>query len=627
MDGSPRASKRRKLDTPTRNVSSPLAKAPSARKSGRLANRSVSLAGEVPPSTDERATPLRSAGRRANGVANGAGRLRKDGGEKDVWDDIEGALGESALKTKPESVRSARKRDPESASNDIDELQLAKLTPKKGRGRGTIGKESASRTSFQSLVNGFRHGAEVEADIQDELADEGTPAKRAPGSKTRSSARKERGQNEAGAATSKKGSLKKPATSTRRRLTSEAGDELAFGTPSRRSKRQPQFDERSTIEETDDELDKQVVSAPITASARRRGNRADNTKNRDEEVVDASDDEQADAGADMDGDDMSVDGNSIVGSVLDPTEPSPFNKPPSAQKEKTVLPLLKSHLEPGEELDLLKTIVLERITGRRAAPLVGIDEEYKSVRQLIEQTITAGEGNSMLLIGARGSGKTSLVNKVFSEVSKDNGGDYHVVRLNGFIHTDDKIALREIWRQLGKEMDLEEDSGGVGKNYADTLATLLALLSHPSEQTGEVTDQIAKAVIFIIDEFDLFAQHPRQTLLYNLFDIAQSRKAPIAVLGLTTRIDVANSLEKRVKSRFSHRYVHLSLAKTFTAFQEMCKANLMVQPEHLSIEERGILETVKTPAPKGKGGAKHDVLSEWNSNINVRIGYTARQLY
>jgi origin recognition complex subunit 4 len=32
--------------------------------------------------------------------------------------------------------------------------------------------------------------------------------------------------------------------------------------------------------------------------------------------------------------------------------------------------------------------------------------------------------------------------------------------LNGFIHTDDKLALREIWRQLGKEMEVDEDLTG-----------------------------------------------------------------------------------------------------------------------------------------------------------------------
>jgi len=118
-------------------------------------------------------------------------------------------------------------------------------------------------------------------------------------------------------------------------------------------------------------------------------------------------------------------------------------------------------------------------------------------------------------------------------------------------------------------------------NYADTLASLLAVLSHPSEILETQQGVTAKSVIFIIDEFDLFATHARQTLLYNLFDIAQARKAPIAVLGLTTRIDVVESLEKRVKSRFSHRYVYLSLAKSLPEFWSICKQGLQVEKDDL----------------------------------------------
>ncbi|KAL1626285.1 origin recognition complex subunit 4 [Neofusicoccum ribis] len=277
------------------------------------------------------------------------------------------------------------------------------------------------------------------------------------------------------------------------------------------------------------------------------------------------------------------------------------------------------HEQPAEiALNLLKSLVLERITGKEPTPLIGLDEEYRKVHQLVEQTVSAGEGNSMLLIGARGSGKTTLVNQVLREISKDQRQDFHIIRLNGFVHTDDKLALREIWRQLGKEMDVEEDS--IGKNYADTLSTLLALLSHPSELAGEESDEVAKAVVFIMDEFDLFASHPRQTLLYNLFDIAQSKKAPITVLGLTTRIDVSNNLEKRVKSRFSHRYVHLSLAKSLTSFQEICKAALMLQPEDLIDSEQSVLST-RSP-PKSRSGAKgkqaahsKDLRTAWNDSV------------
>lgn len=268
---------------------------------------------------------------------------------------------------------------------------------------------------------------------------------------------------------------------------------------------------------------------------------------------------------------------------------------------------------------LLKNIVLEKLTQKRPIPLVGLDDEYAKVHQLVEQTVVAGESNSMLIIGARGSGKSALVRKVLREVSRDSGGSFHVVRLNGFIQTDDKLALREIWRQLGREMDVEED--GLGKNYADTLTTLLALLSHPSEISSGESDRVAKAVVFVMDEFDLFAARPRQTLLYNLFDIAQSRKAPIAVLGLTTRMGVVESLEKRVKSRFSHRYVHLPLAKSFAAFQEVCTAALLVRPEELGFEERTMLMTPrrKTEATAEPSGS--DVLTTWNSGISVSRGH------
>ncbi|KAI9878841.1 MAG: hypothetical protein M1830_010364 [Pleopsidium flavum] len=232
-----------------------------------------------------------------------------------------------------------------------------------------------------------------------------------------------------------------------------------------------------------------------------------------------------------------------------------------------------------EQLHGLKSIILDKLNGKRRLQLVALEEEYSKVHQLVEQTIVAGEGNSMLVIGARGSGKSNLVETVISDLSSQHKKDFHVVRLSGFIHTDDKLALREIWRQLGHEMEVEDDTMGRTGNYADTLSSLLALLSHPAELAANDPDHVANSVIFIMDEFDLFTSHPRQTLLYNLFDVAQSRKAPIAVIGLTTKIDVAESLEKRVKSRFSHRSVHLALPKSLAAFWEICKGALIVEEE------------------------------------------------
>ena len=244
-----------------------------------------------------------------------------------------------------------------------------------------------------------------------------------------------------------------------------------------------------------------------------------------------------------------------------------------------------------------QTQILETLTGKRRLPLLNLENEYRKVHQLVEQTVLAGEGNSILIIGSRGSGKTTLVETAISELASDHRDEFHVVRLNGFIHTDDKLALREIWRQLGREMEVEDEVKGGRSNYADTLTSLLALLSHPAQALEDDDAATARSVLFILDEFDLFASHPRQTLLYNLFDVAQSRNAPIAVLGLTTKVNVIDCLEKRVKSRFGQRYVHLSLPRSFNAFQEVCISALCYRPstQHRLQDTNAVYQNLSIP--------------------------------
>jgi origin recognition complex subunit 4 len=123
----------------------------------------------------------------------------------------------------------------------------------------------------------------------------------------------------------------------------------------------------------------------------------------------------------------------------------------------------------------------------------------------------------------------------------------------------------------------------------------------------------AKSVVILLDEFDLFVTHPRQTLLYNLFDIAQARKAPIAVIGLTTKVDVTEMLEKRVKSRFSHRYVYIPLPKTFETFSEICMASLDLDENEVEQLAAGLgseQNLTKTPGWK-------KLLAGWKEYLQV----------
>ena len=171
----------------------------------------------------------------------------------------------------------------------------------------------------------------------------------------------------------------------------------------------------------------------------------------------------------------------------------------------------------------------------------------------------------------------------------------------------------------GEKMAVPEDETGEVSSYADTMASLLSLLSHPEEfddpaamdvNNATAADGIqadinrtAKSVIFIMDEFDLFTTHPRQTLLYNLFDIAQAKKAPVAVIGCSTRMDVIDCLEKRVKSRFSHRWLHVPAAKSLVAFEETLRDVLC-----LPVEGKEAL---------GVAGAEMEWRTKWNEHIKV----------
>ncbi|XP_026217196.1 origin recognition complex subunit 4 [Anabas testudineus] len=229
--------------------------------------------------------------------------------------------------------------------------------------------------------------------------------------------------------------------------------------------------------------------------------------------------------------------------------------------------LKDDHLPVGDSITQVQKILRERFCHQKLPEKPeGVEAQHKHLLELLKRTAIHGESNSVLIVGPRGAGKTMLLNCVLRDLLEDKDVQKNLlqVHLNGLLQTDDRIALKEITRQLHLENAVGDKVFG---SFAENLAFLLEALKKGDRSSS-------RPVLFVLDEFDLFAHHKNQTLLYNLFDVSQSAQAPVAVVGLTCRLDVLELLEKRVKSRFSHRQIHLLSSLTFSQYLERVRAQL-----------------------------------------------------
>jgi len=212
-----------------------------------------------------------------------------------------------------------------------------------------------------------------------------------------------------------------------------------------------------------------------------------------------------------------------------------------------------------------------RLAGSLSSQFLGSEENVAYLLEMLCRTVDKGESNSLLVLGPRGAGKTALIKHVLRVAGErpDWSENVVVVKLSGLIQTDDKVALRDITKQLKLENVVGNKVFG---SFAEHLTFLLASL-----KTGDSSS--SKPIVFILEEFDSFCSHKNQTLLYNLFDVAQSRAVPICVIGISSQIDVTELLEKRVKSRFSHRHLYIWPPTDLAKFLELVSGFLTLGQE------------------------------------------------
>ncbi|EES01276.1 hypothetical protein BDA96_03G281400 [Sorghum bicolor] len=169
------------------------------------------------------------------------------------------------------------------------------------------------------------------------------------------------------------------------------------------------------------------------------------------------------------------------------------------------------------------------------------DTNYSKLKYLVSSSVSEACNNSVLLLGPRGCGKAAVVDMVLDDLNKEHPDAISVIRLNGMLHSDDNCAMKEIARQLCLEHQLSFSKMASSDDNTEFMIDMLREcgLAH-------------KTILFVLEEFDLFAQG-KQRLLYSLLDAMQSLTSQAVVIGVSCRLDADQLLEKRVRSRFSHR--------------------------------------------------------------------------
>ncbi|KAI0563900.1 Origin recognition complex subunit 4 [Gracilaria domingensis] len=218
----------------------------------------------------------------------------------------------------------------------------------------------------------------------------------------------------------------------------------------------------------------------------------------------------------------------------------------------------------------------ERLYSRQSSP--DLPQYLNNVVDLVTSTLlpalTSEEAppTSVLLYGPRGCGK-SLVSQQALRVLSNEVKCLNHITLHGLLHSTPIRAWRHVAASLQRFDASQQDDLSTA-----AVEQCLGVISNALEKLCERED----AVLFVIDEFERFVTSSdgmSQTVLYSLLNLLQDARFRAACIVMTTAIDVTDGLEKRVKSRFTHRQIVMPLPTDATQVVPWIKGALLGGPD------------------------------------------------
>lgn len=274
------------------------------------------------------------------------------------------------------------------------------------------------------------------------------------------------------------------------------------------------------------------------------------------------------------------------------------------KKRKVVTPQVSDDVTADRDFVELKKYLLKQLQFTLPVEsnlvLPYLLETEQEIDRISKQAVVQKESHSAIIVGQREGFKTYLLEHVISKISRDFKDQFITIRLNGLIHTE-LTAINSIAIQLEQQLNslqenndqkerldlensiVEDISNGSLTEVFEKILHLLDVASNSNEMDGgsSKAGDSKVTVLFIFDEIDSFAGPVRQTLLYNLFDMVEHARVPVCIFGCTTKLNILEFLEKRVRSRFSQRIINMPQIASREEFIENAKQLLLLPNDKL----------------------------------------------
>jgi origin recognition complex subunit 4 len=173
--------------------------------------------------------------------------------------------------------------------------------------------------------------------------------------------------------------------------------------------------------------------------------------------------------------------------------------------------------------------------------------------EMLKRAFLKHENNSMLLLARSKQTMHAFISAVEEQVKamfdkEIETIELKVIRVNSILSNSETKILQ----RLSEALKITRVSQSEPKSSFHSVEMVDSIKEYFERKHNQ-------AVLFVLEDIDYYVETTKQLLLYKILDmftyLSQDWNVRFVFLATSVKVDIVDSFEKRIKSRFSHRLV------------------------------------------------------------------------